>query len=253
MPYGEQILWPDHAIQGTANAALHGDLDLARVEVIIRKGFHRSIDSYSTFFENDRRTPTGLDGWLRQRGFRRLFLVGLATDYCVAWSAEDATRLGYEVIVLEDACRGIGLPTAAGRTTVDERGHGSRRRARRRLSSGQAGVRCRWANILTRLRRGVICSDETTVRIDGRTCWNWVFQNDEVVIHVVRKSRGAGVVAEVLGGHRPAIWFPISTAPARTCGGLIPAARTVDSDVNWRGSMGRDSRSSPEWREHRWR
>jgi nicotinamidase/pyrazinamidase len=122
MPYGRQELWPDHAIQGTPNAALHRDLDLTRVEVIIRKGFHRDIDSYSTFFENDRRTPTGLDGWLRQRGFRRIFLVGLATDFCVAWSAEDAVRLGYEVFVVEDACRGIGVPLGNGRTTMDETG-----------------------------------------------------------------------------------------------------------------------------------
>lgn len=120
MPYGPQVLWPDHAIQGTANAALHRALDLRRVEVIIRKGFVREIDSYSTFFENDRRTPTGLDGWLRQRGFRRIFLAGLATDFCVAWSAEDAVRLGYEVVVIEDACRGIGVPLGAGRTTMDE-------------------------------------------------------------------------------------------------------------------------------------
>ena len=118
--YGSQVLWPDHAIQGSANAALHPDLDLARVEVIIRKGFHRDIDSYSTFFENDRRTSTGLDGWLRQRGFRRVFLAGLATDFCVAWSAEDAVRLGYDVLVTEDACRGIGVPLGNGRTTMDE-------------------------------------------------------------------------------------------------------------------------------------
>ena len=118
--YGSQVLWPDHAIQGSANAALHPDLDLARVEVIIRKGFHRDIDSYSTFSENDRRTSTGLDGWLRQRGFRRVFLAGLATDFCVAWSAEDAVRLGYDVLVTEDACRGIGVPLGNGRTTMDE-------------------------------------------------------------------------------------------------------------------------------------
>jgi nicotinamidase/pyrazinamidase len=120
LPYGPQVLWPDHAIQGTANAALHRDLDLRRVEVIIRKGFHRDIDSYSTFFENDRRTATGLDGWLRQRGFRRVFLAGLATDFCVAWSAEDAVRLGYEVVVIEDACRGIGVPLGNGSTTMDD-------------------------------------------------------------------------------------------------------------------------------------
>jgi nicotinamidase/pyrazinamidase len=131
MPYGPQVLWPDHAIQGTSNAALHQDVELTRVEIIIRKGFHRNIDSYSTFFENDRRTTTGLDGWLRQRGFRRVFLAGLATDFCVAWSAEDAVRLGYEVVVIEDACRGIGVPIGNGRTTMDA--------ARERLA--QLGVR----------------------------------------------------------------------------------------------------------------
>jgi nicotinamidase/pyrazinamidase len=119
MPYGDQVLWPDHALQGTPNAALHRDLELAKVEVVIRKGFHRAIDSYSTFFENDRTTATGLDGWLRQRGFRRVFLTGLATDFCVAWSAEDAVRLGYAVVVIEDACRGIGVPLAGGRTTME--------------------------------------------------------------------------------------------------------------------------------------
>jgi nicotinamidase/pyrazinamidase len=120
LAYGRQVLWPDHALQGSANAALHRDLDLAKVEAIIRKGFRRKLDSYSAFFENDRKTATGLDGWLRQRGFRRVFLVGLATDFCVAWSAEDAARLGYDVTIVEDACRGIGIPTDAGRTTLDE-------------------------------------------------------------------------------------------------------------------------------------
>ncbi len=119
LPYGQQVLWPDHAIQGSANAALHPDLITTKVETFIRKGFHPSIDSYSTFFENDRTTQTGLDGWLRQRGFRRLFLAGLATDFCVAWSAEDAVRLGYEVAVIEDACRGIGLPEPNGQTSLD--------------------------------------------------------------------------------------------------------------------------------------
>jgi nicotinamidase/pyrazinamidase len=120
LPYGPQMLWPDHALQGSANAAIHAGLELARVEVIVRKGYQPAIDSYSAFFENDRRTATGLDGWLRQRGFRRVFLAGLATDFCVAWSAEDAVRLGYQVFVVEDACRGIGMPTAAGRTSIDE-------------------------------------------------------------------------------------------------------------------------------------
>jgi nicotinamidase/pyrazinamidase len=118
MPYGPQTLWPDHAIQGSANAALHPGLALARIELILRKGFHHAIDSYSAFFENDRRTTTGLHGWMQARGVARVFLAGLATDYCVAYSAEDAARLGYRVFVIEDACRGIGLP-AEGGTTID--------------------------------------------------------------------------------------------------------------------------------------
>ena len=120
MPYGTQTLWPDHGIQGSANAAIHPGIDQARIELIVRKGFRREIDSYSAFSENDRRTVTGLDGWLKARGVRRIFLVGLATDYCVAWSAEDAAKLGYQVVVIEDACRGIGLPLpGGGGTTMD--------------------------------------------------------------------------------------------------------------------------------------
>ena len=131
LPYGEQVLWPDHAIQGTAEAALHPDLDLRPVALILRKGMNREVDSYSAFFENDRVTPTGLHGWLRDKGVRRLFLAGLAIDFCVAWSAEDAAKLGYEVVVIEDACRGIGLPVPEGGTTIDA--------ARRRLEA--IGVR----------------------------------------------------------------------------------------------------------------
>jgi nicotinamidase/pyrazinamidase len=118
MPYGTQVLWPDHGIAATANAAIHPDIAQARIEAVIRKGFRPELDSYSAFFENDRKTPTGLEGWLRQRGFEKLFLCGLATDFCVAWSAEDAARLGFEVTVIGDACRGIGLPTPDGRTTI---------------------------------------------------------------------------------------------------------------------------------------
>jgi nicotinamidase/pyrazinamidase len=120
LPYGKQTLWPDHALIGSANAAIHPDIRQDRIELIIRKGFRPELDSYSAFFENDRTTPTGLDGWLRQRGFRNLFLAGLATDFCVAWSAEDAVRLGYRVTIIEDACRGIGVPTGNGRTTLDD-------------------------------------------------------------------------------------------------------------------------------------
>lgn len=120
LSYGRQVLWPDHALAGSSNAELHRDLDQSRIEVVVRKGFDPGLDSYSTFFENDHRTATGLDGWLKQRGFQRLFLVGLATDFCVAWSAEDAATLGYQVFVIEDGCRAIGLPTRPGRTTLDD-------------------------------------------------------------------------------------------------------------------------------------
>ena len=119
MAYGTQVLWPDHAIAGTHTAALHPMIDQTAIEVIIRKGFRPALDSYSAFFENDRQTPTGLDAWLRQRGFCRLFLCGLATDFCVAWSAEDAARLGFTVVIIEDACRGIGLPASDGQTTIE--------------------------------------------------------------------------------------------------------------------------------------
>jgi nicotinamidase/pyrazinamidase len=119
MPYGDQVLWPDHGIAGTTPAAIHPEIDQTRIEVIIRKGFRPTLDSYSAFFENDRKTSTGLEAWLHQRGFLRIFLCGLATDFCVAWSAEDAIRLGFTVIVIQDACRGIGLPTPDGRTTVE--------------------------------------------------------------------------------------------------------------------------------------
>ncbi|CAH2604361.1 Nicotinamidase [Rhodovastum atsumiense] len=118
-PYGPQTLWPDHCVQGSPGAALHNGLDQARIELILRKGWHPSVDSYSAFRENDRTTSTCLDAWLRARGFRRLFLTGLATDFCVAWSAEDAVALGFSVVVIEDACRGIGLPAASGHSSID--------------------------------------------------------------------------------------------------------------------------------------
>ncbi|HLZ01607.1 MAG TPA: bifunctional nicotinamidase/pyrazinamidase [Bradyrhizobium sp.] len=108
-PYGEQTLWPDHCVQGTSGAAFHPQLATERAELAIRKGFRSQIDSYSAFFENDRRTPTGLAGYLRDRGLQRLFLVGLATDYCVHYSAVDARRLGFETIVVESGCRAIDL------------------------------------------------------------------------------------------------------------------------------------------------
>ena len=109
LDYGPQTLWPDHCVQGTAGAAFHPQLATERAELIIRKGFRREIDSYSAFFENDRRTPSGLAGYLRERGLKRIFLVGLATDYCVHYSAIDARRLGFETIVIESGCRAIDL------------------------------------------------------------------------------------------------------------------------------------------------
>ncbi|MCI0683753.1 MAG: bifunctional nicotinamidase/pyrazinamidase [Gemmataceae bacterium] len=109
LPYGEQILWPDHCVERTLGAEFQPQLDVAHCELVLRKGYHRDIDSYSAFFENDRRTPTGLTGYLRERGLTRLFLVGLATDFCVAYSALDARRLGFEVTVIEAACRGIDV------------------------------------------------------------------------------------------------------------------------------------------------
>jgi len=107
--YGPQILWPDHCVQGTAGAEFHDGLDLPRAELVVRKGFHRTIDSYSAFFENDRRTPTGLAGYLRERGLERVFLAGLALDFCVRYSAEDARAHRFDVVVIEDACRAIDL------------------------------------------------------------------------------------------------------------------------------------------------
>lgn len=107
--YGAQVLWPDHCVQATTGAAFHNSLDVPHAGVVIRKGIHRTIDSYSTFYENDRKTPTGLTGYLRERGLTRVFLAGLAFDFCVRYSAEDARREGFAVFVVEDACRGIDL------------------------------------------------------------------------------------------------------------------------------------------------
>lgn len=109
MPYGPQVLWPDHCVQGTEGAAFHPDLNTDRADLIIRKGFRPQIDSYSAFFENDQTTPTGLEGYLRTRGVTRLTMVGLATDFCVSFSAQDAARLGFEVQVRLDLCRAIDL------------------------------------------------------------------------------------------------------------------------------------------------
>ncbi len=116
--YGPQILWPDHCIQESLGAMLHPDLDIPKAEIVLRKGFDRNIDSYSAFLENDHTTPTGLAGYLRERGIARLFIVGLAYDYCVRFSAMDGTELGFECIVVEDACRAVNLPGSVEQTNA---------------------------------------------------------------------------------------------------------------------------------------
>jgi nicotinamidase/pyrazinamidase len=116
LPYGPQVLWPDHCIQATPGAAFHANLDLPQAQAIVRKGFRPSVDSYSGFLEADRVTPTGLGAYLHQRELTQAFVVGLATDFCVAWTALDARRFGLAVTVVEDACRGIDAPTVPGGT-----------------------------------------------------------------------------------------------------------------------------------------
>lgn len=110
LDYGEQVLWPDHCTWASAGAEFHPELDAPNAELIIRKGFRREIDSYSAFFENDHRTRTGLAGYLRERGFERVFVAGLAFDFCVRFSAEDARKSGFPACVIEDACRAIAMP-----------------------------------------------------------------------------------------------------------------------------------------------
>ena len=108
-PYGPQVLWPDHCVQGTSGAAFHEDLQIPHAGLVLRKGTDRSIDSYSAFYENDRKTPTGLIGYLRERQWARVFIAGLALDFCVRYSAEDARAENFAVFVVEDACRGLDV------------------------------------------------------------------------------------------------------------------------------------------------
>jgi nicotinamidase/pyrazinamidase len=124
MPYGAQILWPDHCVQGTEGAAFHPGLDIPHAELIVRKGFHRAIDSYSAFQENDRKTPTGLAAYLRERGFERVTLCGLATDFCVLYSALDAHAAGFAATVVLAACRGLDVEGSVGRALDEMRAAG---------------------------------------------------------------------------------------------------------------------------------
>ena len=109
LAYGKQVLWPDHCVQGTPGAALHGKLDIPHAQLVVRKGHHRDIDSYSAFLEADRRTTTGLAGYLKERNLKDLYVCGLATDFCVAWTALDGRAAGFSPTVIEDACRAIDL------------------------------------------------------------------------------------------------------------------------------------------------
>ena len=124
MPYGPQVLWPAHCVIGTKGAEFHPDLDLSRADLVIRKGFRPQIDSYSAFFENDHQTPTGLAGYLRDRGFLDLTFVGLAHDFCVAWSAMDAAKGGFAATVIESATRAIDLNGSLDRARTDMRAAG---------------------------------------------------------------------------------------------------------------------------------
>jgi nicotinamidase/pyrazinamidase len=119
LPYGKQVLWPDHCVQGTEGAALSKDLSIPQAELVIRKGFHKDVDSYSAFTEADGKTTTGLAAYLNARQVKKLFVAGLATDFCVAWTALDARKAGFETYVVEDACRGIDTQGSLAKAWAD--------------------------------------------------------------------------------------------------------------------------------------
>lgn len=127
MPYGPQVLWPDHCVMGSAGAALHPGLDTTRAQIILRKGSHRAVDSYSALLEADRTTRTGLDGWLSSRGVAEVHICGLATDFCVAWTALDARRFGFAATVIAEACRAIDLDGSLDRAWAEMAAAGVRR------------------------------------------------------------------------------------------------------------------------------
>jgi nicotinamidase/pyrazinamidase len=127
LKYGKQVLWPDHCVQGTEGAALSKDLSIPQAELIIRKGYHKDVDSYSAFTEADRKTTTGLTGYLKARKLKRLFVAGLATDFCVAWTAIDARKAGFETYVVEDACRGIDTQGSLGKAWANMANAGVKR------------------------------------------------------------------------------------------------------------------------------
>ena len=125
MDYGDQVLWPDHCVQGTRGAEFHPDLNTTKTEVIIRKGFRKEIDSYSTFYENDQKTPTGLTGYLRERGISEIYVAGLATDFCVKWSVIDGLKEEFTVHVIEDAVKGIDMDGSVEQAWKEMKGAGA--------------------------------------------------------------------------------------------------------------------------------
>jgi nicotinamidase/pyrazinamidase len=127
LAYGTQVLWPDHCVQGTSGAVLHPDLNVTKAQLVIRKGHHAGIDSYSAFLEADRRTATGLAGYLRERKLEKLYVCGLATDFCVAWTALDARAAGFDTTVIEEACRAINLDGSLARAWADMTAAGVKR------------------------------------------------------------------------------------------------------------------------------
>jgi nicotinamidase/pyrazinamidase len=127
LPYGTQVLWPDHCVQGTRDADIDPRLTITHAQLIIRKGYRQHVDSYSAFYEADGKTPTGLSGYLRERGLKQAFFVGLATDFCVAWSAMDARKAGFSAVVIEDATRGIDTGGSLGKAWADMTGAGVKR------------------------------------------------------------------------------------------------------------------------------
>jgi nicotinamidase/pyrazinamidase len=127
LPYGRQVLWPEHCVQGTSGAAFHRELNVTKAQLIIRKGHHRDIDSYSAFLEADRKTTTGLAGYLKERGFTKLYVCGLATDFCVAWTALDARAAGFDTTVIEEASRAIDLDGSLARAWADMTSAGVKR------------------------------------------------------------------------------------------------------------------------------
>jgi nicotinamidase/pyrazinamidase len=135
LPYGQQVLWPDHCVQGTPGANLVAGLSVPHARLVLRKGFHKEVDSYSAFLEADKKTQTGLGGYLRAAGIKRVFVCGLATDYCVAWTALDARRLGFQAAVIEDASRGIDLNGSLAKAWAD-----MKRAGVQRLSSADLAV-----------------------------------------------------------------------------------------------------------------